>query len=242
LIPLGQIAEVKSVTGPLQINRENNQRRWTVQGNIRGRDLGSVVADIQKRIAEKITLPTGYHVEYGGQFENQQRAMLKLSIIVPMVILVVFVMLWISFASIRHALIIFSMVPLSVVGGIFGLKIMGEYLSVPASIGFIALFGMAMLDGMVMLSCFNEMRKAGHKLEKLVIEGSLTRLAPVLVTTITTLLGLLPLLLASGIGSEVQRPLASVVIFGLFTSTFLTLFVIPSIYTLVEENTSDSED
>lgn len=235
LIPLGQIAEVKTVIGPIQINRENNQRRWVVQGNIRGRDLGSVISDIQKRIAEKITLPPGYHIEYGGQFENQQRAMHKLAVIVPVIILAVFVMLWLSFASIRHALIIFTMVPLSIVGGVFGIWIMGEYLSVPASIGFIALFGMAMLDGMVMVSCFNELRKKGKGLHETIVEGSLTRLAPVLVTTVTTLLGLLPLLLASGIGSEVQRPLAAVVVFGLFTSTFLTLFMIPVIYNMVEE-------
>ncbi|GAB4280719.1 MAG: CusA/CzcA family heavy metal efflux RND transporter [Candidatus Rifleibacteriota bacterium] len=237
LIPLGQIAEVKTLIGPLQINRENNQRRWTVQGNIRGRDLGSVISDIQKRIAQKVTLPPGYRVEYGGQFENQQRAMLKLSLIVPAIILVVLVMLWLSFSSLKHALIIFTMVPLSIVGGVFGLHIMREYLSVPASIGFIALFGMAMLDGMVMVSCFNELHKRGMDLNEIVIEGSLTRLAPVLVTTITTLLGLLPLMLSSGIGSEVQRPLASVVVFGLFTSTFLTLFVIPAVYSLVEEKT-----
>jgi cobalt-zinc-cadmium resistance protein CzcA len=134
------------------------------------------------------------------------------------------------------------MVPLSVTGGVFGLKIVGEYLSVPASIGFIALFGMAMLDGMVMLACFNQLRQNGKNLEEAIEEGSLQRLAPVLVTTITTLLGLLPLLLASGIGSEVQRPLASVVVFGLLTSTFLTLFVIPSIYLIVEKRfENDSE-
>jgi cobalt-zinc-cadmium resistance protein CzcA len=237
-IPLKQIARIESVSGPLQINRENNQRRWTVMGNIRGRDLGSVVDDIQTRIAEKIQLPAGYYIEFGGQFENQQRAMKKLSIIVPMVILLVLVMLWMTFSCIRHALIIFTMVPLSVIGGIWGLKIMGEYLSVPASIGFIALFGMAMLDGMVMLSCFLDLKKSRSSIYEVIVEGSLTRLAPVLVTTITTLFGLLPLLMARGIGAEVQRPLAAVVVFGLFTSTFLTLFVIPCIYNLVE-NSSD---
>jgi cobalt-zinc-cadmium resistance protein CzcA len=196
-----------------------------------------VVAKIQKRLDEKIELPAGYHIEFGGQFENQQRAMLKLSIIVPLVILVVLVMLWLSFNSLRHALIIFTMVPLSVIGGILGLWLMGEYLSVPASIGFIALFGMAMLDGMVMLTCFNNLKDEGTtSVYDTVVEGSMTRLAPVLATTITTLLGLLPLLLSSGIGSEVQRPLASVVIFGLFSSTFLTLFIIPTIYLAVEEH------
>jgi cobalt-zinc-cadmium resistance protein CzcA len=235
LILLSQVANVKIVNAPVQINRENNMRRWTVMGNIRGSDLGTVVAEIRRLIREKVTLPVGYHVEFGGQFENQQRAMLKLAIIVPGVILAVFVLLWLSFNSFRHALIIFTMVPLSVTGGVFGLWVMNEFLSVPASIGFIALFGMAMLDGMVMLSCFNHLRVEGKDLWQTVLEGCQTRLPPVLATTVTTLLGLLPLLLASGPGAEIQRPLASVVVFGLFSSTFLTLVVIPSIYLLIEE-------
>jgi cobalt-zinc-cadmium resistance protein CzcA len=235
VIPLSQVAEVRSVIGPIQINREANQRRWIVQGNVRGRDIGGVVADIQERIAAKVELPPGYMIEYGGQFENQQRAMKRLSIIVPVMVLLVFVMLWLSFRGIRHALIIFVMVPLSVIGGIWGLLISGAYLSVPASVGFIALFGIAMLDGMVMVSCFNSLRERGESVRAAVQHGSMLRLAPVLITTLTTLLGLLPLLLARGIGADVQRPLAIVVVFGLATSTVLTLFVIPAVYLWIEE-------
>ena len=235
VVPLSQVAAVKQVTGPIQINREANQRRWIVQGNVRGRDIGSVVADIQERIDENVSLPPGYTIDYGGQFENQQRAMKRLSIIVPVTLVLVFVMLWISFRGIRHACIIFVMVPLSVIGGIWGLFIFGEYLSVPASVGFIALFGIAMLDGMVMVSGFNSLRERGRDVLSAVQEGSMMRLAPVLITTLTTLLGLLPLLLARGIGADVQRPLATVVICGLGTSTLLTLFVIPTVYVWVEE-------
>jgi cobalt-zinc-cadmium resistance protein CzcA len=234
LIPLGQVAEVEQVIGPIQINREKNQRRWIVQGNIRGRDLGSVVADIQNRIQEKIQLPPGYIIEYGGQFENQQRAMKRLAIIVPIVIGVVFFMLWMNFGSLRHAFIVIVNVPLALVGGILGLFIMQEYLSVPASVGFIALFGIAVQNGMVLVSYFNDLRERGRSVEDSVREGALLRLRPVLMTAVTTILGLLPLLLAHGIGSEVQRPLASVVVFGLTTSTLLTLFVIPVVYGWVE--------
>ena len=237
LIPLGQVAEIKQVTGPIQINREKNQRRWIVQGNIRGRDMGSVVADIKKVIDKKIqpNLPTGYHIEIGGQFENQQRAMATLSIIIPIVIGLVFLMLWMTFNSLRDALIIIVNVPLALVGGVLGLYIMREYLSVPASIGFIALFGIAVQNGMVLVSYFNDLREQGKTVKEAVLEGAVLRLRPVLMTAITTILGLTPLLLSSGIGSEVQRPLASVVVFGLTTSTLLTLFIIPAVYGIIEE-------
>ncbi len=235
LIPLGQVAKVKQVIGPIQINREKNQRRWIVQGNIRGRDMGSVVADIQTRIEEKIHLPPGYSIEYGGQFENQQRAMKRLAIIVPIVICAVFLMLWMTFGSIRHAFIIIVSVPFSIIGGILGLFVMQEYLSVPASVGFIALLGIAVQNGMVLVSYFNDLRERSRSVSDAVQEGALLRLRPVLMTAVTTILGLLPLLLAGGIGSEVQRPLASVVVFGLTASTLLTLFVIPAVYGWVEE-------
>lgn len=230
LIPLSQVAEVKEVVGPIQVNREKNQRRWIVQGNVRGRDMGSVIADIQQSIADKVDLPPGYYIEYGGQFENQRRAMARLSIIVPIVIAVVFLMLWLSFSSMRHALIIIVNVPLALIGGVFGLFVTGEYLSVPASVGFIALFGIAVQNGVVLVSYINELRTRGNSLHDSLVEGALLRLRPVLMTAITTILGLLPLLLARGIGSEVQRPLAVVVVFGLTTSTLLTLFVIPAVY------------
>ena len=232
---LGQVAKVEEVLGPIQINREKNQRRWTIQGNIRGRDMGSVVHEIRERIRKNVKLPPGYTVEYGGQFENQRRAMGRLALIVPIVILCVFLMLLISFNSFRHALIILINVPLSLAGGVFGLLIMGEYLSVPASIGFIALFGIAVQNGMVLVSLFNDLRAEGKSVEEAVKEGALLRLRPVLMTALTTVIGLLPLLVSRGIGAEVQRPLASVVIFGLTTSTFLTLAVIPAVYGLVEE-------
>jgi len=244
LIPLSQIAEVKQVTGPIQINRENNQRRWIVQGNVRGRDLGSVVADIQQRIddPEKVDIPSGYFVEYGGQFENQQRAMERLSIIVPIVIAGVFLMLWMTFGLPRQAFIIIVNVPLALIGGVLGLFIMGEYLSVPASVGFIALFGIAVQNGVVLVSCINQLREEGQHLQDAVIEGGLLRLRPVLMTAMTTVLGLLPLLLSRGIGSEVQRPLATVVIFGLTTSTLLTLFVVPAVYGWFEKETAQHSE
>ena len=232
------------MTGPIQINRENNQRRWIVQGNVRGRDLGSVVADIQQRIddPEKVDIPSGYFVEYGGQFENQQRAMERLSIIVPIVIAGVFLMLWMTFGLPRQAFIIIVNVPLALIGGVLGLFILGEYLSVPASVGFIALFGIAVQNGVVLVSCINQLREEGQHLQDAVIEGGLLRLRPVLMTAMTTVLGLLPLLLSRGIGSEVQRPLATVVIFGLTTSTLLTLFVVPAVYGWFEKETAQHSE
>jgi cobalt-zinc-cadmium resistance protein CzcA len=235
LIPLSQVAEVREVIGPIQINREKNQRRWIVQANIRGRDLGGVVADVRQRIEEGVELPAGYFVEYGGQFENQERAMRRLSIIVPIVVAAVLALLWMSFGLVRHALIIILNIPLALIGGIAGLLIMGEYLSVPASVGFIALFGIAVQNGVVLVSYFNHHRSKGIDLDAALVEGALLRLRPVLMTAVTTVLGLLPLLLSRGIGSEVQRPLATVVVFGLTTSTLLTLFVIPAVYGWVEE-------
>jgi cobalt-zinc-cadmium resistance protein CzcA len=234
MIPLGQVAEIKSVVGPIQINREKNQRRWVVQGNVRDRDIGSVVAEIQQRIAAEVKIPAGYTIEYGGQFENQQRAMSRLAIIVPLVILGVFLMLWMSFGSLHQSGIIMINVPLALVGGVIGLLVMGEYLSVPASVGFIALFGIAVQNGMVLVTYFNDLRERGRSIDEAVTEGALLRLRPVLMTALTTILGLLPLLLASGAGSEVQRPLATVVVFGLATSTLLTLFVIPVVYGWLE--------
>jgi cobalt-zinc-cadmium resistance protein CzcA len=229
-VPLSQVAEIKNVIGPLQINREHNQRRWIVSANVRGRDMGGVVADIQKIVETKIELPAGYYLEYGGQFENQQRAMKKLSIIVPVALALIFLMLFISLESVRSAALIFINVPLALIGGIFGLFIMGEYLSVPASVGFIALFGIAVQNGLVLVSYINQLREEGQTTEQAITEACLLRLRPVLMTAGTTILGLVPLLLSSGMGSEVQRPLAVVVVFGLISSTFLTLLLIPALY------------
>ena len=229
-VTMSELAEIKQLEGPIQINREKNQRRWIVQGNVRGRDLGGVYQDIRKRIDEKVKLPPGYFIEYGGQFENQQRAMGRLKIIVPVVLVGVFLMLWMTFGSHRHALIIIVNVPLALIGGVAGLLITGEYLSVPASVGFIALFGIAVQNGLVLVGTIRQFRQEGRELTEAVTEACLLRIRPVLMTALTTVLGLLPLLLSDGIGSEVQRPLAVVVIFGLTTSTLLTLFVIPAVY------------
>lgn len=229
-IPLAQLAEVKSVIGPIQINREKNQRRWVLSANVRGRDMGGVVSDIKKRIEDNVELPPGYYVEYGGQFENQQRAMARLSKIVPLTILLILLMLYLTFGKLRMAALILVNVPLALIGGIFGLFIMGEYLSVPAAVGFIALFGIAVQNGVVLVSYINLIRSEGLSSKEAVTRGALLRLRPVLMTAITTVFGLIPLLLSKGIGAEVQRPLATVIIFGLTSSTFMTLFIIPALY------------
>jgi len=229
-VPLSQVAEVKQLVGPIQINREKNQRRWIISANVRGRDLGGVVADIQERIEEEIQLPSGYYLEYGGQFENQQRAMKRLSIILPTALMLIFFMLYLSLNSLRYALLIFVNVPLALTGGVFGLFITGEYLSVPASVGFIALFGIAVQNGVVLVSFINRLRQEGIETAKAVVEGAMLRIRPVCMVVLTTILGLVPLLLSRGMGSEVQRPLAVVVIFGLTSSTFLTLFLLPALY------------
>ncbi len=230
LVPLKQVAAINEVFGPMQINREQNQRRWIVQGNVRGADLGTVIADIKEHIAENVTLPEGYYIEYGGQFENQQRAMAKLSIIVPIVIALVFLLLCLAFGSIGNAMLIIINIPLAMTGGVVGLLIMKQYLSVPAAVGFIALFGIAVQNGIVLVSCINSLRDDGMKMKEAIISGAIQRLRPVLMTATTTVLGLLPLLVSHGIGAEVQKPLASVVVFGLASSTLLTLIVIPAFY------------
>jgi len=230
LIPLSQVADVKTVVGPIQINRESNQRRWVISGNVRGRDLGSVVSDIRKTVREKIDLPSGYYLEYGGQFENQERAMKKLGIIVPITFALIFFMLYMSLGSWRCASLIFVNVPLALIGGVLGLFITGEYLSVPASVGFIALFGIAVQNGLVLVTYINQLRQDGAEAHEAVMEACSQRLRPVLMTALTTILGLVPLLLSHGMGSEVQRPLAVVVVFGLLSSTFLTLVLIPVLY------------
>lgn len=230
VVPLSAVASVKTIVGPVQINREKNQRCQVVSANVRGRDMGSVVADIKERIDEKINLPPGYYIAYGGQFENQQRAMHRLGIIVPVALLLIFLLLYLSLRSVKSTLLIVINIPLALIGGVAGLFITGEYLSVPASVGFIALFGIAVQNGLVLVSSINQLRTQGRETEIAVVEASLQRLRPVLMTALTTILGIAPLLLSQGIGSEVQRPLATVVVFGLFSSTVLTLLVIPAFY------------
>ena len=230
VVPLEQVADVFESSGPVMINRENNQRRWVVQGNVRGRDLGSVVTEIRNRIKEKVVLPDGYHIEYGGQFENQVRAMKKLGLIIPIVIVAIFIMLFLAFGSMKSAVLVMLNIPLALIGGILGLYFLQEYISVPAAVGFIALFGIAIQDSIVLVTCINQLRSEGMEISDAVITGCHQRFRPVLITSITTILGLMPLLLSTGIGAELQRPLAIVVVFGLASSTILTLFVIPAFY------------
>ena len=234
LLRLDTLADIEMVEGPLQINREHNQRRWILQANIKDRALSKVLVDIQSAISENVEVPEGVFIEYGGQFEQQRSAMKKLGFIVPVVLISIFVLLWMAFHSMRYAAMIILNVPMALIGGVIGLWLTGQYLSVPASIGFIALFGIAMQDAMVLLTDFNDLRKEGQGVHDAVVNGSLIRFRPVIMTTLTTLLGLAPLLLSRGAGAEVQRPLAAVVVFGLTTSTFLTLFVLPSLYEWVE--------
>ena len=229
-VPLSQVAEVKEVIGPIQVNREANQRLWTVSANVRGRDIGGVVSDIRERIDERVSIPAGYWIEYGGQFESQQRAMRRLSIIVPTALGLIFLMLYLALGSGRSATLIFLNVPLALIGGVLGLLIAREYLSVPASVGFIALFGIAVQNGLVLVTYINQLRETGISTTEAVINGAMLRLRPVLMTALTTVLGLVPLLLSRGMGSEVQRPLAVVVVFGILSSTVLTLFLIPVLY------------
>ncbi|MFQ5890079.1 MAG: efflux RND transporter permease subunit [Gemmatimonadota bacterium] len=229
-VPLSRLTDISLVTGPKQISRDDNQRRLVIQANVRGRDMGGFVADAQQRIKEQVELPPGYFLTWGGQFENQQRAMRRLSIIVPVTVLLIFLLLFSSFNSLRNALLIVLNVPFAMIGGIVALWISGQYLSVPASVGFIALFGVAVLNGVVLVSYINQLRQEGLPLREAILQGSELRLRPVLMTALVASLGLTPLLFASGTGSEVQRPLAAVVVGGLVTSTLLTLVVLPTLY------------
>ena len=234
LIPLREVATVESVLGPVQINREKNQRRWTVNANIRGRDLGTVVSDIRERLSDEIRLPAGYTMEIGGQFENQERAMRRLSFVIPVVLILIFAFLLMALESVKEAALIYISIPLSLIGGILGLYFTGEYLSVPAAVGFIAVFGIAVQNGLVLISTFQRLEGEGLSRMEAALRGAEIRLRPVLMTALTTIFGLIPLMLATGIGSEIQRPLAVVVVFGLFSSTLLTLGILPVLYSLIK--------
>lgn len=232
LVRLGDVARVEIVSGPPQVRRDDVQRRVVIQANVEGRDMGGLVAELQQRIATEIKLPPGYSVVYGGQFENQQRAQARLMIVVPISLALIFLLLYFAFGSVGQALLIMINVPLALIGGIAALFITGTYLSVPGSIGFIALFGVAVLNGVVMVNAINQHLGHEHSVEHAVEVGALSRLRPVLMTAMIAGLGLIPLLLATGVGSEVQRPLATVVIGGLVTSTLLTLVVLPAAFGL----------
>jgi cobalt-zinc-cadmium resistance protein CzcA len=242
-VPLEQLARIQEVEAPAQISRENNMRRIVVECNIRGRDAGSFVAEIQKKI-EPIakSLPTGYFLTYGGQFENQQRAMSRLMIVVPISIMLIFVMLFLAFGSIRSALLVLANLPFALVGGILAVYLLKINISVSAAVGFIALFGTAVLNGTVLVTFFNQLRQQGLTTEEAVKKGCELRLRPLLMTALSILLGLVPMLYATGSGSEIQRPLATVVLGGLISSTFLTLVVLPALYCIVEWERPTAEE
>jgi cobalt-zinc-cadmium resistance protein CzcA len=229
-VPMSQLAEVKLVEGPVQISRDDSKRRIVIECNVRGRDIGGFVAESQTKLKEKLELPAGYYITWGGAFENQQRAMKRLMIIVPITIALIFFLLYLTFNSIKQAILIIINLPFALIGGIVALFISGMYLSVPASVGFIALFGVAVLNGVVLVSYINQLRREGMGLNEAITNGCERRLRPVLMTAAVAILGLVPILFATGPGSEVQKPLAVVVIGGLITSTLLTLLVLPVLY------------
>ncbi len=240
-VPLKQLADISVVDGPVQISRENGQRRMGIEFNIKGRDMGSVVREAQAQIGKNVTLPSGYYVTWGGQFENQQQAMKRLALILPMVVGLILLLLFITFNSIRLALLVIFNLPFALVGGVFSLLISGLYLSVPASVGFIVLFGVAVLNGVVLVSYVSQLRREGMSLPEALSGGCGARLRPILMTASITVFSLIPMLVATGPGSEVQRPLAAVVVGGLFTSTLATLLVLPTLYGWFEGTNPEPE-
>ncbi len=240
-IPLSELASIDMREGPARISREQAKRRIYIGFNVVGRDIGSVVDEGRKKLADGIRLPQGYTVTWGGAFENMERANARLMLVVPITLGLVFFLLFWAFHSLRYAALIILNLPFALIGGVVSLWLSGQYLSVPASIGFIELFGLAVGNGIVLVSYINQLRNEGQPTEAAIMTGCVLRLRPVVMTMMTTLLGLLPLVLAQGIGAEVQRPLATVVVGGLFTSTALTLLVLPALYRTFAERESAKE-
>jgi heavy metal efflux system protein len=234
-IPLRELADIRIEEGPAQISREHASRRIVIEANVVERDLVGAVEEARAAVARLIQFPPGYYVTWGGQFENQQQAMARLAVVVPLVIGLIFLLLFFTFGNLRQAGLILLAIPFAMVGGLLALLFSGLYLSVPASVGFIALFGVAVLNGVVKIAYINQLREQGMPLDEAVLTGMVLRLRPVLMTAIVAIMALIPLLLASGPGSEVQRPLATVVIGGLFSSTALTLIVLPVLYRWMEQ-------
>ena len=238
-VPLGAVARIHLAEGPNQVTRENGKRRVVVQANVRGRDLGSFVAAAQSRVAQEVKVPAGSWLVWGGQFENLIAARTRLLIVVPIALLLIFVLLFMTFGSVVDALLVFSGVPLALTGGILALALRGLPLSITAGVGFIALSGVAVLNGVVMLSFVRTLRHEGQSLRHALVAGCSTRLRPVLMTALVASLGFIPMALATGTGAEVQRPLATVVIGGIVSSTLLTLLVLPALYLLAHRRTED---
>jgi cobalt-zinc-cadmium resistance protein CzcA len=233
-VALGQVARISTATGLRQISREDTQRYISVLCNVRGRDVGTFVREAQDAVAKDVKMPSGYRVAWGGQFELQEAANRRLATVIPVTLVLVLSVLYGLFGSLRLALLIMLNLPLALVGGVVALAAFGENVSIPSSIGFIALFGIALTDGVVLVSRFERLKQQGVALAEAVVSGCRTKFRPVLMTTVTTALGLLPLIISTGIGSEVQRPLAIVVVFGLATSTVVTLLVVPAAYLWLE--------
>ena len=234
LVPLSEVAEVSVAEGYSFIRREQLQRYAVIQMDVRGRDVDGFVRDANAAIERQVELPAGYWIEWGGAFENQQRALAKLAVIVPITIFFIFVLLYTAFNSVKYAALILANVPFATIGGLLALFVTGQYLSVPSAIGFIAVFGVAMLNGIVLVTFLNELRYKGLSVREAVVQGTALRLRPVLMTASVAVLGLLPMLLSSGVGAETQRPLATVVVGGLITSTLLTLVLLPVLYEWME--------
>jgi cobalt-zinc-cadmium resistance protein CzcA len=229
-VPLTSVAKLERAAGPVKIDREMGSRYSVVIANVTGRDLVGFVEEATAKVGKELKLPTGYRISWGGQFENQQRAAARLSVVVPVALGLIFVLLFATFGSVRQALLILSIIPFALVGGIVALWVTGEYLSVPASVGFIALLGITVLNGVVLVGYFNQLRQEGMPIRDAVINGAKRRLRPVMMTASITVFGLIPLLFATGPGSEIQRPLAIVVIGGLISATALTLMLLPILY------------
>jgi cobalt-zinc-cadmium resistance protein CzcA len=229
-VRLDEVATVALQSGPAQVSREDGKRRLVLELNVVGRDIGGFVEEARARLDDELDLAAGYYVTWGGQFEQQQRAMARLRVMVPIALLLIFMLLYVNFGHWRPALLILANIPLALVGGVLGLKLSGLYLSVSASVGFIALFGIAILNGLVMIEFFINLQREGLGRREAIEHGAELRLRPVLMTASTTALGLGPLIWATGVGSEVQRPLAVVVVSGVITSTLLTLLVLPVLY------------
>ncbi len=239
IVPLSRVADVSVAEGYSFVRREQLQRYAVIQMDVRGRDVDSFVKDAEAAIARRVELPPGYWIEWGGAFENQQRALKRLSIIVPMTIFFIFVLLYTAFNSVKYATLIIANVPFATIGGVASLYFSGQYLSVPSAIGFVAVFGVAMLNGIVLVSFINELREKGLTVAEAVRRGAELRLRPVMMTASVAILGLIPMLLSSGVGAETQRPLATVVVGGLITSTLLTLILLPVIYEWIESRKED---
>lgn len=239
-VPLNNVARIELVDGPAQISREGGKRRVVVGANVEGRDLGGFVAEVEQRLEKEVKLPDGYYFKFGGQFENMERAMGTLQVIVPLTIAAIFFLLFLLFNSVKLAALIILVLPFASIGGLIGLFVTGEYVSVPASVGFIALWGIAVLNGVVLVTCIRKLREDGLDVVQAVREGCVQRFRPVMMTATVALLGLVPFLFATGPGSEVQRPLAIVVIGGLISSTLLTLVVLPTLYRWFDEKPTEA--